>query len=157
MCTVMATRSRGSLPALIAVVLLAIVAMFHAYWALGGRWPGTDDASFARRVLGDTTTLPSVPATWAIVVALLGCAALLLVAVHILAIPLPARLLTIGLWLVVAGFSLRALAGLTSIPPLVRGTDVPYYKLDVAIYSPLCLLIALLVVATVRSRSQHRS
>ncbi|MEW5854033.1 MAG: DUF3995 domain-containing protein, partial [Myxococcota bacterium] len=38
--------------ALATAVALALVAALHVYWAAGGKWPGTDDESLARTVVG---------------------------------------------------------------------------------------------------------
>lgn len=146
------TRAGSLRPALLAVPLLASLCVLHVYWALGGRWPGTDDASFARRVLGDTTTLPPTWATWVVAMVLGCCAAVVAATVPGIARWVPRRPIQVALWCAAAGFALRALSGLTSIPPVSRGTGVPYYTLDLTIYSPLCLLISVLIALAARSR-----
>ena len=35
-------------------LVLAGIAALHAYWGLGGRWPGHDEAGLADRVIGKT-------------------------------------------------------------------------------------------------------
>ncbi len=56
---------------------LAALAAVHAYWGLGGRWPGHDGASLVERVVGRTTGMraPSPGACFAVAAALLAAAA----------------------------------------------------------------------------------
>jgi uncharacterized protein DUF3995 len=58
-------------------VLVALAAV-HAYWGLGGRWPGRDEASLVERVVGRTKGMraPSLAACFAVEAALLAAAAL---------------------------------------------------------------------------------
>lgn len=124
---------------------LAGLAALHAAWALGWRWPGGSDRAFAERVLGtDATEPPPAVATWAVALALLGAAAIVGTAgsedrsrIHHLA--------TLG----IAGVFLAR--GAISIPvDLYRGLDGPYERLDLAIYSPLCLTLGAGTAAVAR-------
>ncbi len=49
-----------------ATTALTGLATLHAYWALGGSWPGHDDRSLAETVVGPSAALPPTPATWAV-------------------------------------------------------------------------------------------
>ena len=110
------------------------VAGIHAAWALGWRWPGGNDREFAERVLGYGATEPPPPAaTWAVALALLGAAAI----VGKAAAGTESRALRRATWGVSAVFLAR---GAISIPvDLIRGFEEIYERLDLAIYSPLCL------------------
>ncbi|MET8152945.1 molybdopterin-dependent oxidoreductase [Actinoplanes sp. NPDC049668] len=126
-----------------AALLLLVTAVVHLYWAGGGRWPGTDDASLAQRVVGDTTRFPS-PAVTAVVACVLAAAAvLLLTRGGVLRLPLPRRAVAIGVGAIVVAVTARGLLGVVSSGVAVaRGTQVPYFHLDLISYSPLCLLLA---------------
>ena len=116
-------------------VLVALAAL-HAAWALGWRWPGGSDRAFAERVLGSgATEAPPSAASWAVAVGLLGAA----VIVGRTADERPSRALRLATWAVSGVFLAR---GALFIPvDLVRGFDGIYERLDLAIYSPLCLAL----------------
>lgn len=148
--------TRATRSAIAAAAALTAVAGVHAYWALGGRWPGHDEASLTARVVGDTSEFPPSVATWAVVVLLLTGACLLLGQVRLLRLPLPARLVRVAVCLLVGCLALRGIVGaLTSTVTLLHGTDVPYYRLDVMAYSPFCLLLAALCFLAQRDIGEH--
>lgn len=115
---------------------LAAVAGIHATWALGWRWPGGTDERFAERVL-DTPELPPIAAVWAVVLALLVAAGIVRAAV----VGVRHRLVRLAVWGVFGALLGRALMGLPDY--LLNGVDRVYARLDLAVYSPLCLLLAL--------------
>lgn len=130
------TSAAVRLCGLLVPAALAAVAALHAAWGLGWRWPGGSDRAFAERVL-DTEELPPMAALWMIVVALLVAAAM----VRAVAVGQRHRLLRLGIWTIAGVLLARGLMGLPGY--LVNGTDRIYQRLDLAIYSPLCLLLAL--------------
>ncbi len=123
--------------------LLAAISLLHVAWALGLRWPGTDEASLALRVIGRTPggRMPSRSLTIAVAAAIMTGAALVVVvsAADLSgAAALPARVGYIGL---TAVFAARGLAGY--IPAVWRRSErTPFHRLNRLFYSPLCLLIA---------------
>lgn len=58
--------------------VLVALSVLHVYWAVGGVWPGSDEASCARTVIGfpGVDRMPS-PASALAVAGLLGIAAVL--------------------------------------------------------------------------------
>lgn len=130
-------------------ILLAGVAVIHGAWALGWRWPGGNDRAFAERVLGyGATEVPPAAATWAVAVGLLGAAAIV-------------RAVAEGSssqWLrrATSAISTVLLArGAISIPvDFIRGFDHIYERLDLAIYSPLCLALGA-GAAVIAHRAAH--
>jgi hypothetical protein len=124
--------------------VLTALAALHAAWALGWRWPGGDDRAFAERVIGHgATEAPPAAASWAVAVALLAAAGI--VAAAATSGGRRMRLAT----LVVAG--VFAARGALSIPlDLAGGVDEIYERLDLAIYSPLCLGLAAGAAAVAR-------
>jgi hypothetical protein len=125
----------------IAFVLLAIAAI-HAYWGLGGVWPGRDEADCARRVVGSrgVRRMPGPVPSFAV-------AALLLIAMLVVLslggwidLPLPAGLVSIVSAAAALVFLGRGIAGFT--PAWRRLTpEQPFATLDVRYYSPLCLAV----------------
>jgi hypothetical protein len=123
--------------------ILGVLLLLHAYWALGGRWGSayTVPTINGRRIFDPTPT-----ATW-VVCGLLGLAVILVMgkAGWIGASPLPV-LSDVGVWLLGLVFVLRAIGNLRTfgVFKVVKGT--PFADWDTWFYSPLCLLIALLVL-----------
>jgi Protein of unknown function (DUF3995) len=120
---------------------LTALGALHAAWALGWRWPGSDDRGLAERVLSRSERerlgaggLPPVPLTWTVAAALVAAAGIVRAASG--AAPRPVRG---AAWAVSAAFLAR---GAVSIPAdLVGGPEDVYQRLDLAIYSPLSLAL----------------
>jgi hypothetical protein len=129
-----------ALLALVLSVAMLLVAAVHAYWGVGGVWPGSDERTLARMVVGSKgiERMPAPSACFAVAATLLGAAFLPLMAVGILPGPWPAMVTTLGL----AGCGL-ALAGrgVMSFVPFFRrfGPEEPFATLDRRLYGPLCL------------------
>jgi hypothetical protein len=115
---------------------LAALAGLHAAWALGWRWPGGDDRAFAERIIGHgVTEAPPAAATWAVAGALLAAAGIVGAAAR-----RDDHRLRVASAAVAAVFAAR---GALFIPlDLAGGLDEIYDRLDLAIYSPLCLALA---------------
>lgn len=116
--------------------VLVAIAGIHAAWALGWRWPGGSDRALAERVVSSSSIeLPPEPITWAVALALLAAAAI----VRTAGTGTPSPALRGAAWAVSAVFLVR---GAIFIPmDLIVGLDDIYERLDLAIYSPLCLAI----------------
>jgi hypothetical protein len=128
---------------LLLFVVLAAVASLHAYWALGGLWPGKDEADLVRHVIGEPrrTRMPPVWITWSVVAASLVAAVWPLVAAGLVPMPLPDGLVRGGAALIGVVFLLRGIAGYT--PAWRRGHAAePFARRDRRLFSPLCLALA---------------
>lgn len=134
-----------------AAAFLAIAAL-HAYWALGGCWPGRDPEGLARAVVGGPPGMrfPGRAATWAVVAVLLVAAAVALAVAGVVALPVPATLVRAAALGGVAVLALRGLVGFadTRLRPHTVGSR--FATLNVRLYSPLCLLLAALLGLAVR-------
>lgn len=130
-------ESISAASAVLVPATLVGLAGLHVAWALGWRWPGGSDREFVARVVGNRATeVPPVAATWAVAVALLGAAGIVRAAA---ATETASRGLRVATWGIAGAFLAR---GAISIPvDLVRGFDEPYERLDLTIYSPLCLAL----------------
>lgn len=129
------------LAVLLAVVLLALAAL-HAYWGLGGVWPGKDPASCARAIAGfrGITEMPGPGPSFAVAGALALVAFFALAQVGAVAQPLTPLLPTLGTLGAAMVFLGRGVAGFT--PAWRKLTpEQPFATLDVRYYSPLCLAI----------------
>ena len=132
--------------AIVACLLLVVVAAIHVYWASGGYWPGEDEASLVAKVIGSGPGMPPWWATLMVALALLVGAWLVLAVRGILRPPLPGWLYTAGIWTLAGVFALRGSAGMLvgKIRPGMANT--PFHRLNLIYYSPLCLVIAALIV-----------
>ena len=131
------------------VSVLAGLAMLHAYWGLGGRWPGHDDASLVERVVGRTKSMRAPPPRACFTVAAALCSAAALVGLHVSQWPTSTVawwLVTVGFWSTALVFLARGLAGF--IPFIFRYAEgTPFHRLNRIVYSPLCLAIAAAFIA----------
>lgn len=140
------------LAAIVAAVVFTIIAGIHAYWALGGVWPGTDRDSLHRTVVGGAPGRhsPGPAATWLVAVLLLGAALTVLGATGLLSLPVPRPWLRTAALVGAALLLLRGLQGFvdTRMRPATVGS--PFARLNVRFYSPLCLVLALCTALAVR-------
>ena len=122
--------------------VLVALSVLHVYWAVGGVWPGSDEASCARTVIGfpGVDRMPS-PASALSVAGLLGIAAVLAAMLaNTPVLPPAARFLPVSGVAASVVFLARGLAGYT--PAWRRLTpELPFARLDRRHYSPLCLAI----------------
>ena len=124
-------------------VILAGLLLLHAYWALGGRW---GSAYTVPTINGRRGFDPSPVATW-VICGLLGLAVIIVMGKSGWIVPGPLPVLfDVGVWGLGLVFVLRAVGNLRTFGffKIVKGT--PFADWDTWFYSPLCLLIALLVV-----------
>lgn len=134
-------RRRARVGALTAAGIAGVAAI-HLAWAFGVTWPASSPAELARAVLGspEATAMPAPVMTAAIAAALVVAGAAVL-----------ARGAGSGAWraaghlgtaLVAGVLALRGVAGLAQ-SLLAPDTVTELYRvLDLAVYSPLCLVLA---------------
>ena len=126
--------------AFIAATTLALIALVHVYWALGGR---IAKSAALPEVDGRPTFTPRGPMTLLVAAALLLAALLVAVTGGVLEVPLPRsgrRALTFGLALV---FVARAIGDFRLVGFFKRVKGSRFARLDSRFYAPLCLLLGL--------------
>lgn len=126
---------------MLAAVLVAVAAL-HVYWGIGGVWPGTDERSCARAVVGFARVekMPSAGASFAVAAMIVAATLLALALGGVFAAPLGRLQLAGAAFFVALVFIGRGLAGFT---PIWRrlAPEMPFARLDVRYYSPLCLAL----------------
>jgi len=133
--------------------VLAAIAALHAAWALGSPWPAGTQRELAEAVLsqGERDRLdggmPPAPLTASVALVLLAAAG----TVRGAATGPRSRTLRGAAWGVSAVFLARGVAYLPS--DLIGGLDDTYRRLDLAVYSPLCLALGATTAIAVRRAS----
>jgi hypothetical protein len=131
--------------AVIMFLALAAIAMLHAAWGFGVRWPAEDERDLVALVVGRTgrTRMPAPSACW-------RAAAAIFVA-DLVVLPGPPILVTGAAALVAAVFAGRGIAAY--LPAWRRRfSQEPFATLDQSWYGPLCLLFALAFALLVMKR-----
>jgi Protein of unknown function (DUF3995) len=130
------------------LVLLSLAAL-HAYWGMGGFWPGSDESSLVEHVVGRTSEMKAPPFMACMLVAACLAAVAGLVVVKVNNVSLPALLAWIpqvGLFGAAAVFLLRGMAAY--VPKVFDyAVGTPFFRLNLIFYSPLCIAIGASIVA----------
>lgn len=143
--------------ATLATVTLAGIGVLHAVWAFSP-WPFDERATFSDAVVGvPVAEAPSAPMTLGVAVLLAAAAALVAVRGGLTRGVGPAWMWRWGTWTVAGVLLLRGLGGLLA-SALQLGTwaqSQTFQRLDLLVYSPLCLVLggAVALVAAGRSGS----
>jgi Protein of unknown function (DUF3995) len=128
---------------------IAGVAVVHGAWAAGWHWPGGSEEALAQRVLSSSSTaMPPGALTWLVA----GIFAASAAAVAATARGAGGRRARRATWATAGVFAARGVLGPLSDAFTGMGT---YERLDLAIYSPLCLAVAA-GTATVAWRAGER-
>ncbi len=132
--------------AVIAACVFGALGALHVMWAVGGTWPFSDKEVLAETVWGGpASTFPSPAATLAVTLLLATAALLVTGQAGLWGSWVPRWIFAAGTWGVATVLFLRALAGLAAI-----GSDASNATWDLALYSPLCLILALLCAVVAR-------
>jgi Protein of unknown function (DUF3995) len=126
---------------ILSAALLVITAL-HVYWGLGGVWPGRDQASCARAVVGfrGLDEMPSAFASFAVAACMALATLWPMAMISAFATPFSSEGLIAVAFLLSLIFLFRGILGFT--PQWRRLTpEIPFATLDVKLYSPLCLLL----------------
>lgn len=125
-------------------VILTLIAALHVYWGIGGVWPGTDSRSCARAIAGfkGIDEMPSAAASFVVAAAIVATALVALAIGGVYAQPFE-RMSLGGVALFIGlAFVGRGMLGFT--PWWRRLTpEMPFARLNVRYYSPLCLAIGI--------------
>lgn len=128
-------------------VLLALAAI-HAYWAFGGKWPGSTEQELVDTVIGVGDKMPPAVVSLAVAIGLALMAVVPLMASGLVDDGPLARLGLAGAlpWLLAAIAAIFLLRGLASVaarfvPKMAKNHAARFIELDARYYGPLCLVI----------------
>lgn len=144
----------GAAAASLAASILIAIAALHIAWAFGSKWPGRDEESLARMVVGGPPGMrfPSAAACLVVALLLTVAAVLLLGQQRVIPLPLPPRLVQLGTCGVAVVLGVRGVEGFFDrrLRPQTQGS--PFVHLNRRLYSPLCLVLAVLALLALGSQ-----
>lgn len=136
-------------------LVLTVIACVHVYWGLGGHWPGTDEKSLARTVVGAAgiERMPTMFACFIVAAALMAAAGWTLMLSRTIDVGFPRWFVLLGGAALVAVFVGR---GVVAYLPFWRKLtpELPFAQLDQVFFGPLCLAIGLGVLTLMFTRPQ---
>jgi hypothetical protein len=124
-------------------LVVAAIAVLHAYWGFGGLWPETTESDLAHAVIGDGRA--RMPGTLACVLVAAILAAVAAWPWLLLSHP-KNQIALLGGAAIAAVFFLRGCAGY-SLRWRARHGAEPFATRDMMFYSPLCVALAAAFVA----------
>ncbi len=141
-------RSRiARVAAIVAGTLFGAIAVLHGLWATGITWPFGDKEALSETVFGGpASTFPPPAATLAVTVLLAAAAMLVTGRAGLWGDRMPGWVFTAGTWAVAAVLFLRA----AFYGPAAIGSDAINRSWELALYTPLCLVLALLCAVVAR-------
>jgi hypothetical protein len=134
-------------------VIFAILSFFHLYWAAGGGFGGGAVIPTAG-VGGSRLFNPSPFGTVLVAAALFAAMLVVLGRLKIWGAFVPGWIFYSGTWVIALLFLLRAIGDFRYAGFFKSVTDTNFARLDTILFSPLCLLIA--VIAFLISRYEAR-
>lgn len=143
--------SSGSVAGVLVPPVLLGLGVLHALWATGSAWPAASRTDLAHWVLGESASMPPDAATWTVAAMLVAAAA----GVHLASRGSRSRHVAPLVW--ATGLALMARGAVWPPIDLANGLASDYDRIDLAVYSPLCLLLGLGTLAVARDLPARRS
>jgi hypothetical protein len=119
--------------------ILTMLGLIHLYWAAGGRAGST--AALPERS-GQPTFQPGPIVTVGVAGGLFAAAGVLLTRLELVRTPVNQRWASRGAWTIAMLFGLRALGDFQYVGVFKRVQGTPFARWDTALYTPLCIMIA---------------
>ena len=143
----------------LAGILIALVlagdSLLHVYWAKGHIWPAPDPLSLSQAVLNSNKTRLFKPVILVPLACLLFLGALIRAGADSSSrharTAYPDLFLQLGIWVIAAGFLLLGLVGIVRAFGLLEAKSKLFYKLNLMVYTPLCLVLFAAAVVVARS------
>ncbi len=132
----------ASYAAKVVVTIFVVLALFHFYWALGGR---TGKHAAVPEVSGRPAFVPSAVSTSVVAIGLAACALLVAFAAGLVGPPAPQPWVTWLAFALALALLARAIGDfrLVGFFKRIRGTQ--FARLDSVVYAPLCMALAIAV------------
>jgi hypothetical protein len=132
---------------LLAAAILAVIGVLHVYWAAGGKSGGV---AIPERN-GVPAFTPTKAVTLGVALLLFTAAALVLGRLGLWGGALPSWMFRVGVWGVLVVFIARAVGDFRLVGLFKRIRNSRFAHWDTILFTPLCLLIAALLLVVARS------
>lgn len=129
---------------LLASIILLSLAGIHIYWGFNGLWPGKSTEDLIKKVLGRGNVFPSLWLCLLVALVFLAMALLPLLVFDIIYIPVLFDHSQELLMLTSIIFGIRGFGFL--IPSLFKSASAEFKRLNLFVYSPLCIFISFLLI-----------
>ncbi|MGI9545259.1 MAG: DUF3995 domain-containing protein [Cyclobacteriaceae bacterium] len=129
---------------IVVILILLIIGVIHFYWSFGGKW-GFDQA-LPKAEGGQRLFTPKKTHSAIVAMGMLTVVILILTKIEMISITLPDLMVNYGLWFFAAVFMLRAIGDFKFVGLFKRVRQTNFGKLDSRYYSPLCLLLGILMI-----------
>ena len=145
------------LAGIVIAAVFALDGLLHAYWATGQIWPAQTKLSLVQAVLNSSNTRSFRPTILVPLASLLVLGALASLAqVHQLGTLgqlIPDAWLQLASVVIAIGLLLRGVAGIGWVLGLAPARSKLFYRLNLLVYTPVCLLLFIAAVAVASSWS----
>jgi hypothetical protein len=121
-------------------ITFAILSSFHLYWAAGGRFGGR--AAIPTATSGERLLSPSPFGTILVAAALFAATLVVFGRIKIWGAFVPSWIFYLGTWVISLLFLLRTIGDFRYVGFFKSVTDTNFARWDTFLFSPLCLLIA---------------
>ena len=128
--------------------LLSIAGFFHLYWGFGGLWPGRDEESLTKAVVGRNgiTEMPPKAITLLVSACLFLASIWPLIWISLIETPLPYAVREIGMIGLIVVFLARGIAAY--VPNFRRKfSELPFANYNRQYYAPLCFMVGMFSAA----------
>ncbi|MGB0523270.1 MAG: DUF3995 domain-containing protein [Flammeovirgaceae bacterium] len=139
----------NTITGILATIILCFLSFIHVYWAFGGeRWI---DLVIPQAGQGGPKMLsPTTGITLVIAFILLAMAGICIAVLYFQAKGQVPKLISVSAWAISILFLLRAIGEFKYVGFFKQVADTPFAHYDTLVYSPLCVVIALLIIGTLK-------
>ena len=145
------------LAGIVIAAVLALDGLLHAYWATGQLWPARTKLSLVQAVLNSSNTRSFRPTILVPLASLLLLGALTILArIHQLGTLgqlIPDAWLQLASVVIATGLLLRGVAGIGWALGLAPARSKLFYRLNLLVYTPVCLILFIAAVAVASTYS----
>jgi hypothetical protein len=126
------------------ILVFLFLGNIHFYWGLGGKWGVASTIPITKE--GSKAMSPGLIACFIVGVGLLAVAAFIALKLNYFTLSVPSWIMNYGLLILACIFTLRAIGEFKYVGFFKRVKGTPFAKMDNLLFSPLCLLMAILLV-----------
>lgn len=140
------------------IVIFATISLFHLYWAAGGVFGRSVAVPSVAMPNGGNIRVfaPSAGGTVLVALAFLSAVAVILGQLKFLGDVVPHWIFRWGTWAIALIFFLRAIGEFRLVGFFKKVSDTPFAHWDTWLFSPLCLVIAVIAFILAYTNPSHK-